>query len=510
MKELLGSLFVFGVQGTSLTSEEARHFRETGAAGFILYKKNYVSPAQCRKLVSDIEDAAGRRLLFTLDHEGGRVIMFREGFTLFPDNAAFGRAGREEWVRRQGQIEAAELRSVGVDVTLGPVLDILTDNYGAGILWRSYGTEPEKVAALGRARIQALQEGGLSACAKHFPGKGHALQDAHLSLPTVGSTVEEMRRAHLVPFAAAVKAGVRCVMTSHPVYAKIDPVCATFSERIVKGLLREELGFKGVVVTDDLQMGAVLEVASVDEAAARAAMAGHDLLLVCHGMAGQKKAYDGLIQALRAGRLRESTLADAAERIAALRKTNAERFGPEPDAKTKAESQAFAREVAREAATIVASPAEPKARAARWKPAGSVLAVFPRLSDIAERVMIEPEMLPEEPFARALLARAGLEVGAEVAVVGMEPTEAELAALAERSRSRSVLVFCFDAHLYPGWKRVLEGLASGSGVLLLRDPFDREYLPPGVAAATAFGFRTFQLEAALEKLLASKPAPATA
>lgn len=236
LPELVGQTLVFGIPDAELREEDVRLFQNTHAGGLILYRRNFESPDQLRRLISRLAEALGRRLLVATDHEGGRVIMLREGVTIFPDNLAVGAAGEVEWSSRQGTIEAKELRRLGVDLNLAPVLDVLTDAYSPNIGVRSYGKDPALVARLGAARIRAMQAHGLSACSKHFPGKGHSPLDAHLRLPTIASTWEEMKRVHLVPFLAAIDAGVDAIMTSHPLYPNLDPTPrtpATFSKRIV-------------------------------------------------------------------------------------------------------------------------------------------------------------------------------------------------------------------------------------------------------------------------------------
>ncbi len=185
-------------------------------------------------------------------------------------------------------------------MNLGPVLDVLTEAYSPNIGIRSYGRDWRVVAEMGAARIAAMQEHGLSACAKHFPGKGHAPVDAHLGLPVIPSTWEEMRAVHLKPFVAAIEAGVDLVMSSHPYYPNLDPdpkKIATFSRRIIYDCLRTELNYKGVIASDDLEMGAVKATCPIGEAGVLATRAGHDLLLVCHDLAAQKEVQAKLLEA---------------------------------------------------------------------------------------------------------------------------------------------------------------------------------------------------------------------
>src|SRR4030067_3516495 len=166
LAELVGERLVIGIPGTRITPEIVRHFQELHAGGLILYRINFDSPPQLKKLIADLEEAVGRKLLVMADHEGGRVIMFREGISVFPDNLALGTAGKIAYVRKQGEIEAKELRRLGLDVNLAPVLDVLTEAYSPNIGIRSYGKDWRLVAQMGAARIIAMQQGGLSACPK--------------------------------------------------------------------------------------------------------------------------------------------------------------------------------------------------------------------------------------------------------------------------------------------------------------------------------------------------------
>ena len=141
LEELVGERLVIGISGTTITPEIVRQFQELHAGGLILYRRNFDSPQQIKKLIADLEEALGRRLLVTADHEGGRVIMFRDGITVFPDNLAVGTTGNIDYARQQGEIEAKELRRLGLDVNLGPVLDVLTEAYSPNIGIRSYGQD---------------------------------------------------------------------------------------------------------------------------------------------------------------------------------------------------------------------------------------------------------------------------------------------------------------------------------------------------------------------------------
>ena len=502
LENLVGQRLMFGLPGPKLRADDVRLFQETHAGGLILYRRNFESASQLVGLVTELEAALTRHLLIATDHEGGRVIMFREGVTIFPDNLAVGASGDPLFALRQGQYEARELRRFGVDLNLAPVLDVLTEAYSPNIGTRSYGKDPTLVAKCGSARIRGMQGGGLSACAKHFPGKGHAPVDAHLALPTIPSTREEMRRVHLVPFVAAVEAGVHAIMTSHPLYPNLDPAPrtpATFSARIVKGLLRGELGFTGVALSDDLEMGAIGELCAMGEAVVKAAEAGHDLLLVCHTAIAQRQAWAALLDAYRTKQLALNELEASVERIEGLKAMRPVRFeGGPPRIEPSGPPLAGA------AATWAATRLTPEPPGFRQRLNGRVAVAVPRFSGLASRITIEPELLDEAGYLRAAFASYG--VTAEVSVVGIEPREEEIARAAELARQcDATILFLFDAHLYPSNRQLLNRLQNAAralAVVLLRDPYDAEFLKPGVLGVTAFGFRACQLRAALARLLA--------
>jgi beta-N-acetylhexosaminidase len=498
-EELVGERLMIGLAGATVGDVDIRLFKDTRAAGLILYRRNFTSPAQLLEVLGRLESALGRRLLVATDHEGGRIVMLGQGVTIFPDNLAVGTAGEETFAFKQGLFEARELRRLGVDLNLGPCLDVLTDRYSPNIGIRSYGKDPALVARYGVARIRGMLKGGVSACPKHFPGKGHSPLDAHLRLPTIDSEWDEMQRVHLVPFFEALAAGVECVMTSHPVYPKLDPagVPATFSRLIVEDYLRGQLGYRGVIVSDDLEMGAVTEACPIGEAAVRTAAAGHDLLLVCHTEAAQRAAAASLVDAYRAGRLPRHALELSAARVRALRERRTARTEGGPPAAER-DGAPLAMAIATRAVTEVTRGRAEFARALN----GRVTVVFPRFSDLAARITIEPELCDETGWVRGVFATAGVAV--EPVVVGIEPTPAEIEAAAERAGAADATVlFLYDGHLYPSNRALLEAVQRSArrlAVVLMRDPYDAALLAPGVVGITAYGWRRCQLEAVVARL----------
>jgi beta-N-acetylhexosaminidase len=345
-----------------------------------------------------------------------------------------------------------------------------------------------------------MQGAGVSACAKHFPGKGHAPVDAHLGLPVIDSDWGDMHAQHLPPFLAAIEAGVDCIMTSHPLYPRLDPAPATpatFSRLIVDEYLRTEVGYRGVIVSDDLEMGAVGAVAPIGEAAVRAAAAGHDLLLVCHTESAQRRAHAALFEAHRARALSHRALEQSVARLELLGSKRPRRFEDAP-ARAERDGDALAQTLADRGTTVIA----PTPPGWRRRLDGPVVVVFPRLSSLADRITVEPGMQDEVAYVQHTMRRHG--VSPEVEIVGVEPTEQEIARVSAKAAAADASVlFLYDAHLYPSNRALLASLsreATSLAVVLMRDPYDAALLSPGVAGITAYGWRVCQLNAVIAHL----------
>ena len=301
---------------------------------------------------------------------------------------------------------------------------------------------------------------------------------------------------------AAMEAGVDCIMTSHPLYPKLDgtpETPATFSRLIVEEYLRGQLGYRGVIVSDDLEMGAIREIAPIGEATVRAAAAGHDLLLVCHTEAAQRAAHEALLAAYASRRLPVRQLELSAARIDHLIARRERRFEDGPP-RPEPNGEPLAKALATRAATVIAPPPPGFRRGLN----GRVLAVFPRLSALADRITVEPVMQDEARFVTAALAPYG--IVPEVQVVAIEPSSVEIDDVRTRAGGADACVlFLYDAHLHPSERALLDalqGAARALAVVLMRDPYDARLLLPNVGSATAYGWRRCQLDAALARLLA--------
>lgn len=305
LASMLGRLFMVGLPSTRLDDSTSGLIREYGINNFILFSRNVSEKEQLRKLCDDLRQACLARglgaPLISIDQEGGSVARLPPPFTQFPDARKLAEGPRpEEEVAGYAGICARELAAVGINMNLAPVLDVCAAGCNYFMERRSLGHDAQAVARLGSLIIKKMQDGGVAACAKHFPGLGAAIVDPHLELPVVGRSLAALQAVDLVPFQAAFLAGVASVMTSHTIYPHLDPQApATMSRSILTGLLRGELGYDGLIITDDLEMGAIEKKGSLENAALQALRAGADLLLICHDHDKAARALATIAAAMR-------------------------------------------------------------------------------------------------------------------------------------------------------------------------------------------------------------------
>ena len=317
MRRTIGRLVVAGFAGTSIPVELRSLAREADLGGVILFARNVEAPQQVAELAY-----AARTLSRTspawvsVDQEGGRVARLREPFTSWPAMRALGNSGDAALATRFARALAHELRAVGVTLDYAPVLDVDTNPDSPVIGDRALSADAEKTARLGAAVIDGLQAAGVAACGKHYPGHGDAAADSHVELPVVPHSPERLRAVELEPFRAAAAAGVAAIMTAHVLYPALDEQNpATLSPRIVGGVLRDELDFDGLVMTDDLEMGAIARHCVVENAAVRAVAAGCDMVLLCGSDTDrQAAAIEALIHAAEDGRLPHARVEQALAR----------------------------------------------------------------------------------------------------------------------------------------------------------------------------------------------------
>jgi beta-N-acetylhexosaminidase len=300
LRDQIPQVVMIGIAGATPTPEE-RVLIEQGVGGVILFERNCLHPAQIADLIADLQAIAvvqgpGVPLIIAIDQEHGPVTRIKQGVTPFPSAWQLGQINDPALVRQAAGICGRELAVMGITMNLAPVADLLLHPDNRVIGRRSFGKDPYRVGALVAAFIQGLQAQGVAACAKHFPGHGATATDSHHELPTIHRSREELQQAELIPFQQAIQASVAAIMPGHLLCPALDAdQPATFSQPIIEELLRQELGFDNLVISDDLSMGALSQWGGIEERGVAAFKAGVDMLL-----SGQEKVY-GLLAALEKG-----------------------------------------------------------------------------------------------------------------------------------------------------------------------------------------------------------------
>jgi beta-N-acetylhexosaminidase len=331
--EAAGQLLIVGVPEND-PGEEGKvldFLHEIKPWGVIFFARNAKSVDAFLSLTAAVSTRFPE-IVLSIDHEGGRVNRLPPPFTRLPPMLGCARSGEPGLLRQAARSQGRELRAAGIDVSYAPVLDIHSNPANPIIGDRAFGCTPEEVAHNALPYAQGLAEVGIVACGKHFPGHGDTSQDSHIALPRVDHSVERLRSVEMAPFAAAIKQGIPMLMTAHVLYPALDPeLPASLSPRVVGEWLRDALGYRGVVVTDDLEMRAVADRYGVGDAAVRAVRAGSDVLLVCNTPALVREAREALARAIDGGQIGAAMLADAASRRrklhARVEKLRAHAFG---------------------------------------------------------------------------------------------------------------------------------------------------------------------------------------
>jgi beta-N-acetylhexosaminidase len=470
------------------------------AAGMTVFRHHNVrSPGQVRELTQAFQRAGAGTLPFLVaaDQEGGQLQALGDDTTPFAGNMALGAVGDEDLAERVGAAIALEARAMGVNVVYGPVLDLATEPANTALGVRSFGDDPVAVARLGMAMIRGPQGAGVAATVKHFPGLGEVREDTHLGLGIVDANRQRLDASTLVPFRSAVAAGARLAMSAHIAVPALtaDPILpATLSGAVMDGLLRGELGFDGVSISDALDMRALAQGAEQGAQIEAAVRAGVDLLLCSPDHDARGRIEAALLSAVAGGRFDGSALEASRVRIEALRAWLAN-AGPAPDLDVVGSRahRTLSRELAERSVTLARGPLPELASNA------TILAVMPQPTDLTPA---DTSSTIAPGLARALRTRFG---SVEEIVVGIAPNDSEIAGVRAFAEGvDAVVVGTIDAIRQPAQAELVRAISTASPrtvVVALRTPWDIALYPAGTPAICTYSILPDSLDA-LAALLA--------
>ncbi len=327
LEEQIGQLLMVGFLGNTPSQEIIELIQRHHVGNILLFSRNVRDARQVLELTQSLQmiaKEAGQRypLLIAIDQENGIVQRLGEAVTIFPGNMALGATGSEEMAYKVALATGSELKALGINMNLAPVVDINNNPANPVIGVRSFGEDPQQVARFGTAMVKGYQAAGILSCLKHFPGHGDTAVDSHLALPMIPYSLERLAEVELVPFRSGIEAGAESAMIAHvafPALTKRDSLLATLSPAIVRGLLREQLGFNGVIVSDCMEMKAVSETYGTERAAVMALQAGVDLVLVSHHYTRQVGSIEAIQAAVRTQELSLQPVQQAAEHVLRLK-----------------------------------------------------------------------------------------------------------------------------------------------------------------------------------------------
>ena len=486
IKCAIGQRIMAGFPGTELDEEFISLVRDAKIGNVILFRRNVESRAQITRLCAQLKDLitseTGIEPFIAIDQEGGIVTRLSDDMINTPGAMALAAAGGDA-PYRAGYITARELRSCGITVNLAPVLDVNSNPANPVIGVRSFGDDPERTLPLALAFMRGSMEGGVMACGKHFPGHGDTAVDSHLGLPLVEKSLEELELCELLPFQGAIEAGIPAIMSSHVIFPALEPnrIPATMSRRVLTGLLRQKLGFNGIVISDCMEMQAISRFYGTVAGSVAAIAAGADLVCISHTAAFARETAEQLYAKHESGTLPRGELDASLARI-----TEAKR--------RLAMSQTSSGSTAEDAAE------------ARELLAGSFALLHAPMPDLGER----PFFVGSDPV-RASLASSRVRqtpafprymaeaLGGSYLVTSDEPDAAQIAsAIRLASESSCIVLGTCNAHLKPEQLALMKALGACGrpmAVAALRNPYDLLQLPEGAAGIAVWEYTERALEA---------------
>src|SRR5215469_426281 len=327
----LGQLLVIGFEGTEMSPPLSDLLHRVQPAGVILFARNIVNSQQTHKLLKSCQAAVGKPLFTAVDLEGGRVDRFRDVMGTTPAAAEVFTCARAQLFRKHGEIIGRNCRALGFNLDLAPVLDLAFEASRNVMSSRSVSRDPQQVVRYARGFLAGLNSAGVIAVGKHFPGLGEGDLDSHEDLPVIDKNFAALWEEDLVPY-RAMKRELPMVLINHANYPAVshDRLPASLSKKWITDVLRRRIGFRGVIVSDDLEMGGVLKAASVEKATAEFVRAGGDLALICHAQENIEAGFEALVRACERDAKFRKRAAESTRRISLFKRKHAKRLRPQP------------------------------------------------------------------------------------------------------------------------------------------------------------------------------------
>jgi beta-N-acetylhexosaminidase len=500
VEEKVGQLFMVFFFGPTLSPELRQMIEEYHIGGIVLFAivGNIESPPQVAGMINDAQALAvtsGARipLFVSIDQEGGTVVRLTEGFTVFPSQMAVGATGSTELAGRMAEVTAQELKALGINMNLAPVFDVNNNPDNPVIGLRSFGSSPELVSALGTVMIERYRQMGVIPTAKHFPGHGDTVVDSHYGLPVVPHNREHLDQVEFPPFRAAIAVGIPAIMTAHVLFPAIDPSAgspATLSSLVLEGLLRQEMGFDGLIVTDSLSMGALANLVGTTEAAQLAFRAGADVLAygadIGHTPDESLAAYRRLLGLVQSGEISEDRLDASVRRILSVKEAYGLLDWQPTDLDViagkvgSADHRAVAAEIARQSITLVRNVRD----LVPLREGEQALVAWPaEVGDLGERLA----------FCRKDLILRPL---------GLSPNATEIEQiLADAPIAAKIVIGTVNARRFPAQVQLIEALADRPLIVAaLGEPYDLLAFPQVDSYIATYGAQPISLDALAQVL----------
>ena len=498
LSQIVGQRFCVGFATPEVPKDFRAFVRKTQIGSVILFSHNITSAAQVRALCEELQaiflSETGRPGIIMADQEGGTVRRMPADAVLMPGAMALAAGGQD--IRAASRIAGEELAAVGINMNLAPVADVNSNRLNPVISVRSYSDDPSRVGKACTQAILGLHDAGIYSCTKHFPGHGDTNVDSHLALPLVDKPFEEMEKVELVPFKAAIRAGTDAIMTTHILFPQLEneKIPATMSRTIMTGLLREKLGFEGLILSDCMMMNAIKEYYGTVEGCLAAVKAGVDIVLVSHSMDLMLEAWERVMQEAEQGRLDMDEMTASASRVMRYREMAPTFLGDLSRVGTKEHFDAAQAMMDSAICRIGGEMPRPTERSLFVAPVPNLAA---KVSDA-----LDPSLTFPGAMTKAF--------GGEGLLVSIDPTDAEIEnAVAKAKDCDALFLGTVSALRYPGQERLMQALMSlemPTAVITLRDPYELKLLKKGVCGIAAFAYNRTSLES-VRKVLSGERIP---